>query len=69
MPSRPRPTHLKREREKAKQQKRQDKAAKRQEAASRRSSTPGRSGSSDPDLDGIVPGPQPPQDWQTEPEE
>ncbi len=69
MPSRPRPTHLKREREKAKQQKRQDKAAKRAEAAGRRSSAPGRPSDHDPDLEGIVPGPQPPQDWQVDKDE
>ncbi len=66
MASRPRPTHLKREREKAKQQRRNDKVAKRQEAAERKSQQPTRSGNFDPDLDGIVPGPQPLQDWQVD---
>ncbi len=68
MASRPRPTHLKREREKAKQQRRQEKVVKRQEAAGRKSGQPTRSGNFDPDLDGIVAGPQPLQDWQIEEE-
>ena len=70
MASRPRPTHLKREREKAKQQRRQEKVVKRQQAAEIKSNQPSRpSGGYDPDLEGIVPGPQPLQDWQIEEEE
>jgi len=52
-----RPTQNKRARERAKQEKAQQKAARRQE---RKSSQPERGpGGEDPDIAGIVPGPQP----------
>ena len=52
-----RPTQNKRARERAKQEKQQQKAARRLE---RKTSTPGRGpGGEDPDIAGIVPGPQP----------
>jgi hypothetical protein len=55
-----RPTQLKRARERARQEKQQQKAARRLEAKARRASeTPGASGDEDPDIAGIVPGPQP----------
>ena len=70
MANRSRPTLQKREREKAKQERQRQKEARRQEAKERRGTTAPRSGEDDPDLAGIVPGPQPLADWQvdTEPE-
>ncbi len=59
MTNRSRPTQAKRAREKALQEKRQQKAARRQDAKERRDSTPGRPDGIDPDIAGIVPGPQP----------
>ena len=58
MVNRSRPTQAKRAREKALIEKRQQKAARRQDAKVRR---PGsrQPGEDDPDLAGIVPGPQP----------
>ena len=58
MTNRSRPTQAKRVREKALQEKRQQKAAKRQDAKDRRDDRPNADGE-DPDLAGIVPGPQP----------
>jgi hypothetical protein len=58
MTNRSRPTQAKRVREKALQEKRQQKAAKRQDAKERRDDRPMTDGE-DPDLAGIVPGPQP----------
>ena len=53
-----RPTQNKRARERAKQEKQQQKAARRLESKTRRA-TPGAAGSGeDPDIAGIVPGPQ-----------
>jgi hypothetical protein len=55
-----RPTQNKRARERAKQEKQQQKAARRLETKQRRASEPsGGSGGDDPDIAGIVPGPQP----------
>ena len=60
-----RPTQNKRARERAKQEKQQQKAARRQESAQRRASLPTRgAGDEDPDIAGIVPGPQPVADDQ-----
>jgi hypothetical protein len=59
MVNRSRPTLLKREREKARQQRQKDKTARRLEAKSRKSAGPRREGDEDPDIAGIVPGPQP----------
>jgi hypothetical protein len=59
MTNRSRPTQAKRVREKALQEKRQQKAARRQDAKEHRSQRgPGTDGE-DPDIAGIVPGPQP----------
>src|SRR5436189_5023269 len=61
-----RPTQHKRARERARQEKQQQKAARRQEVKTRRTpQTPG-SGAEDPDIAGIVPGPQP-SPWDDEP--
>lgn len=54
-----RPTANKRARERARQEKQQQKAARRLESKSRRASQPATSGNEDPDIAGIVPGPQP----------
>ena len=54
-----RPTQNKRARERARQEKQQHKAARRIELKARKAATPtGRSGGEDPDIAGIVPGPQ-----------
>jgi hypothetical protein len=54
-----RPTQHKRARERAKQEKQQAKAARRMEAKSRKATqAPGAKGE-DPDIAGIIPGPQP----------
>jgi hypothetical protein len=53
-----RPTQNKRARERARQEKQQQKAARRQEK-SQRPTKPTREGGEDPDIAGIVPGPQP----------
>lgn len=60
----PKPSIVKREREKAKRVKQQEKQARRAEATARRAAAPGaaRDGE-DPDIAGIRPGPQPPPDW------
>jgi len=62
-----RPTQNKRARERARQEKQKDKAARRQEAKSRKSMNPEARGGEDPDIAGIVPGPQP-NPWGDEPE-
>jgi hypothetical protein len=55
-----RPTQNKRARERAKQEKQQQKAARRLETKQRRAAEPSAgSGGDDPDIAGIVPGPQP----------
>jgi hypothetical protein len=59
MVNRSRPTLLKREREKARQQKQKDKAARRLEAKARKANAPRGPNDVDPDIAGIVPGPQP----------
>jgi len=54
-----RPTQNKRARERAKQEKQQMKAARRQEAKQKRAVSPdGTTSDEDPDIAGIVPGPQ-----------
>jgi len=54
-----RPTQHKRARERARQEKQQAKAARRLEAKARKASSPTAAGDEDPDIAGIVPGPQP----------
>jgi hypothetical protein len=54
-----RPTQNKRARERARQEKQQNKAARRLEAKARRAAAPAVQGGEDPDIAGIVPGPQP----------
>jgi hypothetical protein len=64
MANRSRPTLQKREREKAKQERQRQKEQRRQDAKERRGTVAPRTGDEDPDLAGIVPGPQPLADWQ-----
>jgi hypothetical protein len=68
-----RPTQNKRARERARQEKQQSKAARRLESKARRAATPRAQGDEDPDIAGIVPGPQPnpwgEDDVDVEPEE
>ena len=54
-----RPTQNKRARERARQEKQQHKQARRLEAKSRKAATPSAANGEDPDIAGIVPGPQP----------
>lgn len=54
-----RPTQNKRARERAKQEKQQNKAARRLEAKQRKANMPDLAPGEDPDIAGIVPGPQP----------
>jgi hypothetical protein len=63
-----RPTAAKREREKALIERRQQKEARRRDSKDRHDSAQRRDGI-DPDIAGIVPGPQPLADWQIEDEE
>jgi hypothetical protein len=63
-----RPSQQKRARERQRQERQKEKLARRQEVAAQKANSPGRASGVDPDLEGIQPGPQPPQDWQTETE-
>ena len=63
MPKTSRPTSNKRAREKAQAERKKEKEQRRAEARERRANTPPRSGDEDPDLAGVVPGPQPKPDW------
>jgi hypothetical protein len=57
-----RATFSKRERERARQQHREDKAAKRMQRLEEKKNRPSDASGEDPDIAGIVPGPQPRQD-------
>jgi hypothetical protein len=61
-----RPTAAKREREKALTERRQQKAARRRDNKERKASAPAPPAGVDPDIADIVPGPQPPAEWQVE---
>jgi hypothetical protein len=63
-----RPTAAKREREKALIERRQQKEARRRDSKDRHDNTQRKEGI-DPDIAGIVPGPQPPADWQIDDDE
>jgi len=54
-----RPTQNKRARERARQERQQGKAARRAEQKQRKAGAPPAAGGEDPDIAGIVPGPQP----------
>lgn len=62
-------TAAKRARERALMERRQNKMARRKEANSERPTQSGAAGAVDPDIAGIVPGPQPRHDWQEQEEE
>ena len=59
MANRSRPTQLKRQRERAKAEQRNQKSARRQEVKANRAPTERGPGVEDPDIAGILPGPQP----------
>lgn len=65
MPNKAHPTFQKRAKERARQQKQKDKAARRLEAKHEKAQAgPRREGDEDPDIAGILPGPQPlPDQW------
>jgi hypothetical protein len=63
-----RPTQNKRARERARQERHAEKAARRAEVKQRKATAPAGAGSGDPDIAGIVPGPQP-NPWGDEVEE
>lgn len=56
------PTFQKRQKERQRQEKQRDKAAKKEERKRQREDRPAGAPGEDPDLAGIVPGPQPPAD-------
>lgn len=59
MASRAKVTQQKRARERAKQERQHEKTRRRQEAKTRQALTPRRADGEDPDIAGIIPGPQP----------
>jgi hypothetical protein len=59
-----RPTAAKREREKTLNERRMQKAARRQDVKMRKATEAPRQDGVDPDIAGIIPGPQPLADWQ-----
>ena len=59
MASRPKVTQQKRARERARQERQQEKLRRRDEAKVRRANAPAVANGEDPDIAGIVPGPQP----------
>ena len=59
MASRPKVTQQKRARERARQERQQEKLRRRDEAKARRANAPNSGGGEDPDIAGIIPGPQP----------
>jgi hypothetical protein len=59
MASRPKVTQQKRARERARQERQQENVRRREENKVRRANTPGSAGGEDPDIAGIIPGPQP----------
>jgi hypothetical protein len=63
MAKRPRPTGQKRAREKALRERQKEKQHRRLEARERKIAAGPSSGSEDPDLAGIQPGPQPRPEW------
>jgi hypothetical protein len=59
MANRAKVTAQKRARERAKQERHQDKLRRREEAKTRRANAPAQKTGEDPDIAGIIPGPQP----------
>jgi hypothetical protein len=68
MASHPKVTANKRARERARQEWQKEKAARREEAKARKVTAPRQAGGEDPDIAGIVPGPQP-SPWGDDPVE
>lgn len=66
MANRGRPTQTKRQRERARQERARIKSERRAEARVRRQEAPPRPTDHDPDIVGMVPGPQAMPDWQRE---
>ena len=66
MANRGRPTQTKRQRERARQERARMKTERRAEAKVRRKEAPPRPADHDPDIAGMVAGPQPMPDWQRE---
>ncbi len=64
MANRSRPSQQKRHKERARQEKQKLKFERRQEAKINRANAPRQPGDVDPDIAGIVPGPQPPREDQ-----
>ena len=64
-----RPTANKRAREKARIDRQKEKERRRAEIREKKASTPAREGGEDPDIAGIVAGPQPRPDWLDDDEE
>lgn len=62
-------TQAKRERERGVAEKRRKKATERAESKDKQTTAPRESSDEDPDIAGIVPGPQPLQEWQEDPQE
>jgi hypothetical protein len=54
------PSFVKRQKERQRQERQREKMAKKEERKRQRAERPGAEGGEDPDLAGIVPGPQPP---------
>jgi hypothetical protein len=59
MANRTKVTQQKRARERAKQERQQEKTRRREEAKVRKANEPRQAGDEDPDIAGIIPGPQP----------
>jgi hypothetical protein len=59
MANRTKVTQQKRARERAKQERQQEKTRRREEAKTRKANEPTAAGGEDPDIAGIIPGPQP----------
>ena len=59
MANRTKVTQQKRARERAKQERQQEKSRRREEAKVRKANEPRQAGDEDPDIAGIIPGPQP----------
>lgn len=66
MANRGRPTQTKRQRERARHERAKMKEARRVETRARRAEAPPRPTDHDPDIAGMVAGPQAPPDWQRE---
>ena len=66
MANRGRPTQTKRQRERARMERQKMKEARRADTRERREGAPARPTDHDPDIAGMVAGPQAPPDWQRE---